>query len=61
LLAENTPAYWERFRIANEVVQRFSEYKKQVLAGSRKGNANALSGSLLRSFGNTYWFYYMFK
>ncbi|KAA6342103.1 hypothetical protein EZS27_010135 [termite gut metagenome] len=61
LLAENTPAYWERFRIANEVVQRFSEYKKQVLAGSRKGNANALPGSLLRSFGNTYWFYYMFK
>lgn len=58
-LSEKEPGYWKRFGISESVVQRFAEYKRQVLAN--KNNKAALPGLLKRSFGDTYWFYFMFK
>lgn len=58
-LSEAEPDYWKRFDISPSVMQRFSEYKKQVLAN--RNNKNALSGLMRKAYGDTYWFYYMFK
>ena len=58
-LSEAEPDYWKRFNISPSVVQRFAEYKKQVLAN--RSNANALPGLMRRAYGDTYWFYFMFK
>lgn len=58
-LSETDPDYWKSFNISPAVMQRFADYKKQVLAN--KNNANALPGLMYRAYGDTYWFYYMFK
>lgn len=58
-LSEKEPGYWKRFGIPESTVRRFADYKKQVLAN--KNNSAALPGLLKRSFGDTYWFYFMFK
>lgn len=58
-LSEKEPDYRERFHISAPILQRFADYKKTVLAN--KNNPNALPGLLYRSFGNTYWYYFMFK
>ena len=59
VMSEKEPDYWKRFNISETVVNRFAEYKKQVLAN--RNNSAALAGLLNRSYGNTYWFYFMFK
>ena len=58
-LSEKEPDYRQRFNISGSMLQRFADYKKTVLAN--KNNPNALPGLLFRSFGNTYWYYFMFK
>lgn len=58
-LSETDPDYWKRFNISPSVMQRFAEYKRQVLAN--KNNTNALPGLMNRAYGDTYWFYFMFK
>lgn len=58
-LSEAEPDYWKRFDISPSVMQRFAEYKKQVLAN--RSNKNALPGLMRRAYGDTYWFYFMFK
>lgn len=58
-LSEAEPDYWKRFDISPSVMQRFAEYKKQVLAN--RNNKNALPGLMRRAYGDTYWFYFMFK
>lgn len=58
VMSEKEPDYWKRFHISENIVARFAEYKKQVLANR---NNNGIAGLLNRSYGNTYWFYFMFK
>ena len=58
VLSEKDPGYWKRFNLSESVVARFSEYKKQVLANRTN---SGVAGLLNRAYGNTYWFYYMFK
>lgn len=58
VLSEKEPDYWKRFNISETTVTRFADYKKQVLANR---NDRSLAGRLYRSYGNTYWFYFMFK
>ncbi len=58
VMSEKEPDYWKRFNISETIVARFADYKKQVLANR---NNSALAGLLNRSYGNTYWFYFMFK
>ena len=58
VMSEKEPDYWKRFNVSETIVARFTDYKKQVLANR---NNSALAGLLNRSYGNTYWFYFMFK
>lgn len=58
-LSENDSGYWKRFDVAPEVVQRFGEYKREVL--SSRSNPSMLPGLMKRSYGDTFWFYFMFK
>lgn len=57
--SEKDPEKWKRFGVSESIVRRFTEYKQQVLAG--KNNSSALPGLMYRSYGDTYWYYYMFK
>ena len=58
VLSEKDPTYWQQFDVAPELVQQFSDYRKAVV-----GNKNnpGLAGLLARSYGTTYWYYFMFK
>ena len=58
VMSEKEPDYWKRFNVSETIVGRFTDYKKQVLANR---NNSAIAGLLNRSYGNTYWFYFMFK
>lgn len=55
---ENQPEMWEHYQIPPGMVERFKEFKKQVLAHRNNSGAPNL---LRRSYGDTYWFYFMFK
>ncbi|MDR0349279.1 MAG: DUF6057 family protein [Tannerella sp.] len=59
ILYEQEPAYWEKYHIPKPTIDRYTAYRKQVLAN--RGNQASLPGLLYRSYGDTYWFYYMFK
>ncbi|MDR1557524.1 MAG: DUF6057 family protein [Tannerellaceae bacterium] len=61
ILSEKDPDYWRRFGVSEAVAGRFAEYKRQIVEGNRSGNSNALPSLMRRAYGNTYWFYYMFK
>ena len=58
VMSEKEPDYWKRFNVSETIVARFTDYKKQVLANR---NNSAIAGLLNWSYGNTYWFYFMFK
>ena len=58
VMSEKEPDYWKRFNVSETIVARFTDYKKQVLANR---NNSAIAALLNRSYGNTYWFYFMFK
>ncbi|MBQ8530127.1 MAG: hypothetical protein IJ430_03070 [Parabacteroides sp.] len=58
VMSEKNAEYWKRFNLSDAIVSRFEEYKKQVLANR---NHSGVAGLLNRAYGNTYWFYYMFK
>ena len=58
VMSEKEPDYWKRFNVSETIVARFTDYKKQVLANR---NNSAIAGLLNRSYGNSYWFYFMFK
>ncbi|MDH6534780.1 hypothetical protein D0T51_08620 [Parabacteroides sp. 52] len=58
ILYEGQPEMWEHYKIPEEMIRRFQEYKKQVLAHRNNSGAANL---LRRSFGDTCWFYFMFK
>ena len=58
VMSEKEPDYWKRLNVSETIVARFTDYKKQVLANR---NNSAIAGLLNRSYGNTYWFYFMFK
>ena len=58
-LTEAEPEQWANYRIPEELTERFKSYKKQVLAN--KNNPSALPSLLRNAFGDTYWYYFMFK
>jgi hypothetical protein len=61
LLDETNPEYWKQYKVSESVISRFLEFKKQVVLASRNGNEKSLPGLLKPSFGNTYWYYFLFK
>lgn len=58
-LSEKDPGYWKQFNVSESVRSRFLEYKRQILA--HKNNPSTLPGLMKRAYGDTYWFYFMFK
>lgn len=58
VMSEKEPDYWKQFRVSENVLARFAEFKKIILAN--RGNSS-LPGSMYRAYGDTYWFYFMFK
>ncbi len=59
LLNDRNPAYWQRFNVSDNVLQRFAGYRDLVMRN--RDNQQALSGLLRKSYGNTFWYYYMYK
>jgi len=58
ILSEQDPDYWVRFNVSEMTIRRYAQYRQQAL--SNKNLGNALPGLLKRSFGDTYWYYFMF-
>lgn len=59
ILFEKEPDQWKKFHISESTLRRFLDYKKQIMA--HKNTPNTLSGIMKRGYGDTYWFYFMFK
>jgi hypothetical protein len=57
-LKEHDPNYWERFHVSETIIRRYFDFRQQAL--TNQNNASAMS-ALQRRFGDTYWYYYMFK
>ncbi|MDR1407822.1 MAG: DUF6057 family protein [Tannerella sp.] len=59
IFTEQDPDYWERFNVSESIIRRYTEFRQQVLANRQ--NPSALPNLLHRSFGDTYWYYFMLK
>lgn len=59
ILYEKDPQKWKHYQVSESIVRHFDTYRRTIVAN--KNNANALPNLLRSSYGNTYWFYYMFK
>jgi hypothetical protein len=60
ILSEADPAFG-RPGVSEEVAARFAQYKRQVVEANRSGSRHALPSLMRRTYGDTYWYYYMFK
>jgi hypothetical protein len=58
VLNEKDIDYWKKYGLPVSMQRRFIDYKKSVLAN--KNNAGA-ANVLYMTFGDTYWYYYMYK
>lgn len=58
ILSEKMPEEWAKYRVGQAVIDRFGQYRKSILANK---NNQALPQLMARDYGNTYWFYFMFK
>jgi len=59
VLFEPEPEKIADYEISNDIATRYNNFRQTVLAN--KNNRNALSGIMLRQYGNTYWYFFMFK
>lgn len=56
--SENDPAYWALHGVSDATAQRYRAYKKLLLQNRGRPNVRAV---MAQSFGNTFWYYLMFK
>ena len=59
ILSEKEPGIVNRYPLAEETVNRFKAFRQTVLAN--RNNSSRLPALLKSSFGNTYWYYFMFN
>jgi hypothetical protein len=59
LLYQMEPLRLEEYGVSPSVIQRFNELKRQIQ--NSNSNTATLSGLLKKNYGDTYWYYYMFK
>lgn len=57
-IAEADTAYWHRYGVESETVDRFNQYKQLLIANNRNPN---ISNVMRQRFGDTFWYYLMFK
>jgi hypothetical protein len=55
--AQKEEEVWADYGVTPQVAQRFKAYRQAVLSARRSGQMYGLQGS----YGNTYWYYYMFR
>ena len=55
---EKNPEGLNKYKLDQEVISRYQDFRKQVLSNR---NNRGLAGLLYRSFGDTYWYYVIFK
>lgn len=58
IMNEADPGSWESQGVSRPVIARFEQYRKCILEHRNKRN---LADYVKKSFGDTYWYYYMFK
>jgi len=58
IYSESDPSYWLKYGVSKEIINRFSSFKDLVLENK---NNSALAVTVNRYFGDTFWYYYMFK
>ena len=58
ILYEPEPEKWNTYKINQKIIDRFTSYKKDFIAAR---NNPSLRSSIERKYGDTYWYYYMFK
>ena len=57
LVHEDKEELWADYGVTPEVANRFKAYRRAVISARRTGQMYELNNS----YGNTYWYYYMFK
>jgi len=58
ILLEKQPDKWADAGISPETIQRFKEFGQFILENKKRGDLPEMARA---RFGNTYWYYYMFK
>jgi len=58
ILNENNPEAWSEAGVSEEIAKKFETYKKFILTNK---NSASLPQLVQNSYGNTYWYYFMFK
>lgn len=58
ILNEKIPEKWVEYNVKESVIEHFGRYRKAILANK---NSQSLPQLMARDYGNTYWFYFMFK
>lgn len=56
--SENEPDYWTKYGVSEQVINNFINFKQLVI--QNRGNRN-LPTMVQRSFGGTFWYFYMYK
>ncbi len=56
--SEHDPAYWVKYGISNDIINRFSSFKQLILENRGK---TSIASTANRYYGDTFWYYYMFK
>ena len=59
ILAEQDSSYLEMYEISDLIIWRYGEFRRQYIAN--RNNTAILPDLLKKSFGGSYWYYYMFK
>jgi hypothetical protein len=58
ILSEQDPDYRKQFHISEATLQRYADFRQQARAN---GNNPYAPDMMRRRFGDTYWYYFMFK
>ena len=56
--SEANPDYWKQYGVSGAVIERYRAYKQMLLRNKGRSNIKAL---MFQSYGNTFWYYLMFK
>ncbi len=58
IYAETDPEYWEKYGVDLNIIEKHKQYKHLYLSNKNSPN---LKGMMYKNFGDTYWYYMMFK
>lgn len=58
IYSEQQEEYWREYGVSNQVISRYNEFKTMYLQNKNKSNPARL---LKASYGDSYWYYFIFK